>query len=274
MFNGPLRQKDFLVFICLGFLIYGVVVVAEKITITSYYPSPYGAYRELRSTQNSYFATQSGKMVGIGTITPSSALTIDAGATNGASGGAVHLKGSDSPLVRITNTGTGRDWAAISSNEGSLLFSDIGVATRMIIDGNGNVGIGSSAPAAKLHVQGAAEITGGISVGSEWEPSADTHLATKGYVDAQGGKGTYTRSCSWFKWTDGAPEFYASWTAQGILMSAQGGDGMYGCYTNANVPACDGVDTDLGIDCTPTATVYYNNRWHYIGNCTRTCLRQ
>ncbi|MBI4597495.1 MAG: hypothetical protein HY737_03740, partial [Candidatus Omnitrophica bacterium] len=49
-----------------GWLLIGLLlattayVVAEEITLTTYYPSPRGVYQELRSTSSSYFATQGG----------------------------------------------------------------------------------------------------------------------------------------------------------------------------------------------------------------------
>jgi len=42
---------------------------ADEITITTYYPSPYGSYRELTTDSNTYLAISSGS-VGIGTTTP------------------------------------------------------------------------------------------------------------------------------------------------------------------------------------------------------------
>ncbi|MFC1521345.1 hypothetical protein ACFL6Y_02940 [Elusimicrobiota bacterium] len=74
-FNKPLRQKDFIALICLGILVYGIIAVAERLTITSYYPSPYGVYKELRSTQSSYLAANSGN-VGIGTTNPQAKLDV------------------------------------------------------------------------------------------------------------------------------------------------------------------------------------------------------
>lgn len=39
----------------------------ESITITTYYPSPYGSYNELTTTGDTYLAIDSGSQVGIGT---------------------------------------------------------------------------------------------------------------------------------------------------------------------------------------------------------------
>jgi len=48
---------------------FGATLMAEDITLTTYYPAPYGAYDELTTTGNTYLATTSGN-VGIGTTTP------------------------------------------------------------------------------------------------------------------------------------------------------------------------------------------------------------
>ncbi|MFC1521448.1 hypothetical protein ACFL6Y_03470 [Elusimicrobiota bacterium] len=60
-----------------GLLFYGVTLVAEKLTITSYYPSPYGVYKQFRATGTALLATNSG-YVGIGTtgVSPAATLTI------------------------------------------------------------------------------------------------------------------------------------------------------------------------------------------------------
>jgi len=47
----------------------------ESITITTYYPSPYGVYKELTTTDNTYLATQGGN-VGIGTTNPGAKLDV------------------------------------------------------------------------------------------------------------------------------------------------------------------------------------------------------
>lgn len=58
-------------------LFMGVYSIAEEITLTTYYPAPYGAYEELSTTGNTYLATTSGNAVGIGTTAPATGMTLD-----------------------------------------------------------------------------------------------------------------------------------------------------------------------------------------------------
>ncbi len=61
-------------------LLLGVVgyAIAEEMTLTTYYPSPRGMYKELRTTDNTYLATQAGG-VGIGTTAASVKLEVNGG---------------------------------------------------------------------------------------------------------------------------------------------------------------------------------------------------
>ena len=61
--------------------------MAEQMTLTTYYPSPRGMYKELRTMDNTYLAVQSGG-VGIGTTTAGAKLEVNGGVrlnTNAAS---------------------------------------------------------------------------------------------------------------------------------------------------------------------------------------------
>ena len=70
-------------------------VVAEELSLTTYYPSPKGAYQTLSSTDSSRFATYAGN-VGIGTISPAATTKLEvkgAGNTSGSAG--LHVTNSD-----------------------------------------------------------------------------------------------------------------------------------------------------------------------------------
>ena len=70
-------------------------VVAEEISLTTYYPSPKGAYQTLSSTASSRFAIYEGN-VGIGTTSPAATTKLEvkgAGNTSGSAG--LHVTNSD-----------------------------------------------------------------------------------------------------------------------------------------------------------------------------------
>lgn len=90
-------------------------VLAEDITISTYYPAPYGNYQELETTGDTSLATTSGN-IGIGT-TAATAL---------ANGNKLQVSGAGN--VEFNNTG-------------DALFTP-----------SGNIGIGTALPAAKLHM--------------------------------------------------------------------------------------------------------------------------
>ncbi|MCX5692974.1 MAG: hypothetical protein NTX47_04740 [Candidatus Omnitrophica bacterium] len=56
-------------------LFMGIYSMAEDITLTTYYPAPYGAYDELTTTGDTYLATTSGN-VGIGATSASNKLDV------------------------------------------------------------------------------------------------------------------------------------------------------------------------------------------------------
>lgn len=58
------------------FVLFSLSFAEETMTITTYYPSPYGSYNQLTTTGNTYLATSSGSRVGIGTSSPSYQLQL------------------------------------------------------------------------------------------------------------------------------------------------------------------------------------------------------
>jgi len=67
-----LRQGLIVVGLCLGSVAYAI---AADLTMTTYYPTPYGSYRELRTLNNTFLAVNAGN-VGIGLTTPTAKLHV------------------------------------------------------------------------------------------------------------------------------------------------------------------------------------------------------
>ncbi|MDP3142690.1 MAG: tail fiber domain-containing protein [Candidatus Omnitrophota bacterium] len=163
------------------FLVLFSVCFAEDITITTYYPAPYGSYAELRAQRvaigDSYStgnycwspATCTNPInvhadlvvegnVGIGTVNPAHRLEIVTDSTN---------------LLRLTSTAmenmpTGIEfknagditWRIGASVDSTFLYNKFSIydglkdVHRLLIDGSGHVGIGTKTPEAKLHLVG------------------------------------------------------------------------------------------------------------------------
>ena len=127
-------------------------VIAEDITLTTYYPSPRGVYQTLRSTGQTTLAELGGN-VGIGTTTPDHFL---------------HIRGAGSEILEVQGTGTDSNpHVAITNDARTYLLQTVGArgdnfeiwdseggAARLAINTSGNVGIGTTGPASKLHVVG------------------------------------------------------------------------------------------------------------------------
>jgi hypothetical protein len=156
-----------------------LVFAQETLTITTYYPSPYGSYNQLSVASNTYLAYSSGS-VGIGTTGPGAKLEVTdsgdttirikpaSGANNRVSNydfwGTFYNYPADTGVRRVANiqagfaTGVwGTEYIAfgLGSNDAAAL-----PAERMRITGSGNVGIGTAGPGAKLEVAGAVKLSG------------------------------------------------------------------------------------------------------------------
>ncbi len=68
-------KRNFVFLLSFAF-IFVADIFAEDITITTYYPAPYGVYQQLTTTDNTYLATLGGT-VAIGTTNPDNTVKLD-----------------------------------------------------------------------------------------------------------------------------------------------------------------------------------------------------
>ncbi|MGC9314164.1 MAG: hypothetical protein ACP5G4_00895, partial [bacterium] len=94
--------------------------------------------------------------VGVGTTTPAAKLDVQGGIASYQSGGSFIYLNPGASGSTINYSGS------LDINETSGYPGGLGTANRLLIDGSGNVGIGSSSPAYKLDVDGTARVTGFI----------------------------------------------------------------------------------------------------------------
>ncbi|MFC1522066.1 hypothetical protein ACFL6Y_06620 [Elusimicrobiota bacterium] len=184
MKKRPIYLHEVIYFSAFIALIYGFTLVAEKLTITSYYPSPYGAYKELRSTGNSYFATTSGSQVGIGTTAPGANTKLDIAGTEAVG---IRYAKSGSQDARIMLGDPGKHWSmAVGwATQGDFSIIEEGAAgDRLYIQQGGNTGIGTSNPGTKLDVVGGTVRGGGSSVTNEYTEIG--HGGSHGYINTVG----------------------------------------------------------------------------------------
>ena len=121
--------------------------------------------------------------VGIGTTSPMRKLDIRGSGSNSmilsapnntdyidfrlGAGSSIGRIGLSGPSFGDSNYGTDDLFIQTETEGGNIRFMDNGAATRMIIQDNGNVGIGTTSPGAKLDVEGKVEIgSGGMTINS------------------------------------------------------------------------------------------------------------
>jgi hypothetical protein len=115
------------------------------------------------STLGNSLIFDNGTNVGIGTTSPTYKFDIN---NVGGSGAAARLYGNDQSNVRLRlENANGRTWELTAgltgvNNSTFTIYDATAAATRLTIDGSGNVGIGTTSPAARLDVGVGQEVNG------------------------------------------------------------------------------------------------------------------
>ncbi|MEA3560417.1 MAG: hypothetical protein U9R31_01405 [Candidatus Omnitrophota bacterium] len=197
------NKKTFIEFILIALISSFICkyTFAEDVTITTYYPAPFGVYEELRAKKigigSAYMDTTTVNVaddnlivegnVGIGTTTPQAKLQVEDPApdltirrTNNLNRSRILFRNSGGNYIaNIYTTGAGN---------GDLIFrvgpnnaNPQALPDRLTILNNGNVGIGTDTPGERLDVTGKVRMRTQTAAGD-----ATDIVATKGYVDKIG----------------------------------------------------------------------------------------
>ncbi|MDD5155597.1 MAG: hypothetical protein PHF11_03830 [Candidatus Omnitrophica bacterium] len=260
------------------FLILPALIFAadESITVTTYYPSPYGVYREMRAqrmavgtnyVQGGTYCWPGGSSctytipdaaslvvegnVGIGTSTPQAALSVETPS------GGEFFRASRAGVAenfRITGPAGGGYPITFQVWNGTTLYNTISLPTQTAY-GAGNVGIGTTSPIGKLQVAGAPagnNIGGGIIGGTNYSLSlqGNQNCSASAFIlqNAYTTQGDCSGTTQYFKWVTS----HGSFGSRGLGFS-------YGGSGNGITFYADSVASTANTAFTPTARMIIQN---------------
>ncbi|MCK5583710.1 MAG: hypothetical protein KAI33_07970 [Elusimicrobiales bacterium] len=153
-----LKNKTWILTILIAFFIYcfnPMLLFAETHNLTTYYPSPYGGYAKLLTTDSTVLARDGGR-VGIGTETPGNILEIKSNKNK--MGLDINNMGGGISQISFKRNNASK-WTIMERypNAGYLsIFNDTVNKAALVIDPANNIGIGTTnpSPGLKLDVQG------------------------------------------------------------------------------------------------------------------------
>ena len=131
---------------------------SETLTLTTYYPAPYGGYANLLTTGQTLMARDTGN-VGIGISAPAAKLHIAA------------PNGTNALLIRPTTMSSGQVSKMVfadpdsGTTEMSIEYKDDGTPDLAVL--GGNLGVGNSAPTYKIAVTGTGKVSSYLHVGGD-----------------------------------------------------------------------------------------------------------
>ncbi|MFC1699021.1 hypothetical protein ACFL1I_03545 [Candidatus Omnitrophota bacterium] len=201
-------KKIYIIAISLLLTLVVIPAWAQNVTLSTYYPAPYGAYNQL-STRTLGVGDNNGDnlidaadapvgtvdsmyvagRVGIGTMAPGFNLHVDG---SGSDTEINIASGADADLAALRFQGAGTRWRIVKDTGGSppLLFENSSGSVVLSTLQNGRVGINTLVPDTQLHVIGQAMI------GDQRAPSGTLHAHSGAtgsaslVVSKQGGAGT------------------------------------------------------------------------------------
>jgi hypothetical protein len=116
--------------------------------------------------------------MGIGTTTPSYDLDVHGDGINGI------IRAYGSSIGRLSLQNSSRHYSLSVQNTNLYFYDETGGATRMLLDSNGNLGIGNNTPSEKLTVAGNISSSGNLI--TEGYLTTETHITASGNISSSG----------------------------------------------------------------------------------------